>query len=359
MNLKGQTKVPKEVKLDILGIVEASPITKTKVIQLFDMCPVRYFRWQKKYYLDNCLEDRRGFNKKQPMIRLEDLYRQEIIDIRKNGNQRGFVIGPRRIMDALEEKNIFLSHETIRKILLNEGLINPRPRELVHEWRRFEAPAPNEIWQTDIMYVFVHGLGYVYLFSFLDDYSRKIIHWDLMATMSGQDAIEVLKTAIEKAGLKPNAILTDRGTQFYSGEGKKYGPFERFLEEQQIKHIVARYRHPQTLGKIERYHRSLREEKLNWFTFYDPIEAKRVIREYVFHYNYCRKHQGINRVTPEDKYTGRDREIIEKRSQLRRTIILKRASGKFTEKEILEDLVVAELTEQFKSISLTKEVVLV
>lgn len=357
IELKGKTKVPKRFKLDILKIVEASPIAKEKVVKLFNMHPVRYFRWQKKYYIDNSLEDNRGFHKKKSLIRLEDLYRKEIIDIRKNGNQRGFIVGPHRIMDKLEEQGIILSHETIRKILLNEGLINPRPKELRHEWKRFEASEPNELWQIDILYIFIHGYGYIYLFTILDDYSRKIINWELTAAMRGVDAIETVKMAIDKARVIPLSILSDRGTQFYSGEGKKYGPFERFLDQTRIKHILARYRHPQTLGKLERYHRSLREERLNWFTFYDPIEARRVIKEYVHHYNYLRKHHGINRVTPEDKYTGRDKEIIEKRRQLRNTIIQKRASGKYTEKQILEDTVAKELINNFKERSLQKEVV--
>ncbi len=350
--------MPKEDKLDILKIIEASPVPKYKVIKLLDMHEVRYFRWQKKYYFDNSLEDSRGWNKKKPMRRLEDIYRKEIVDFRNEGNQRGFVIGPHRIMDRLEEKGIYMSYESIRQALIQEGLNNPRPRQLVHEWKRFEAAEPNELWQTDIMYVFIYGYGYIYLFSFLDDYSRKIMHWDLRSTMTAIDAVDVLKEAIEINKVKPTGILTDRGTQFYSGEGKIYGKFEKYLDENEIKHVVARYRHPQTLGKIERYHRSLREEKLNWFKFYDPLEAKRVIREYVFHYNYLRKHHGINRVTPEDKYVGRDKIIIEKRNELKK-IIRQMRNTKVPEKQIMEDLVVSELVETLKLKSFEKEVVLV
>jgi hypothetical protein len=149
--LKGYTKVPKEVKLDILKTVEASPVSKGKIIDLFDMHRIRYYRWQKKYYLDDCLDDKRGYNKKPSMMRIEDLYRKEIITIRNQGNERGFVVGPLRIMDMLAEQKIFVSYETIRKVLVNEGLVKPRPRNIVHAYKRFEACEPNEMWQIDII----------------------------------------------------------------------------------------------------------------------------------------------------------------------------------------------------------------
>jgi transposase InsO family protein len=322
---------------------------------MFDMFPSRYFRWQKKYYFDNCLEDRRGYNRRG-LKRLEDLYRENIVDIRTKTKKEKFVLGPERIMDALEEKGIYLSHETIRKILRNEGLIEPRDRVLCHEFKRFEAEKPNDIWQTDLMYVFIHGYGYMYLMSVMDDHSRKIMHWDLLVKATSVDAVDVIRRTLEITGVVPKSVLTDRGIQFYTGDGNRYGQFEKFLAEKEIKHILARTHHPQTLGKIERYHRTLRQEKLNFFFFEEPLEARRVIREFVTYYNYERKHKGIGRVTPEDRYTGRDQQIKKQRAEIRAFILQQRKASMLSDSKLEQEVALRELVLKLSS---KKEVLVV
>lgn len=356
--MKGYTKVSKEDKLDILGIIEASPVKKQKCIELFGMSAVRYYRWQLKYYLDNCLDDRRGrYERKR--IRLEDLYRKQIVAIRQEGIHGKYVIGPETIMGRLEDEGIFLSHETIRQVLLQEGLIEPRPKVPRHEYKRFEAENPNDLWQIDILHAFVCGFGYVYLFNVLDDYSRKIMHWNVFPVATALEAKEVVKEAMAVNKVKPESILTDRGTQFYSGEGNKYGKFEKFLEAEDINHILARVKHPQTLGKVERYHRTLRQMCLNLQTFNDPIELRRAIRVFVDEYNYRRKHKGIGRVTPHQRYAGQDKEIIQKREALRKSIIQQRRGQQPTrEDQIQKEIATYEVVELLKK-SYTREVVLV
>ena len=275
----GYTKVPKNFKIDILNIVEASPVPKHKVVTMFGMDLVRYYRWQKKYYLTNSLEDKRGAKKKTRT--LNDIYRTDIVGIRALGKATGYVIGPDRIVAELEDRGIIVSRETARLTLHQEGLIKPRPQKRKHEWRRFEAENPNDLWQTDILYAFIHGWGYCYLYSILDDYSRKLIYCSLSPTASSKEAVWTLKEAIKIAGTKPKAVLTDRGTQFFSGAGKSFGDFENYLADKKIEHKVARYRHPQTLGKIERYHRSLRAECLRHYEFNDPLVAIREIKDFI------------------------------------------------------------------------------
>lgn len=348
--------MPKEVKLDILNIVEAAaPLSKGPIIRQFGLSPSRYFRWQKKYYFDNCLEDQRGYNR-QGLRRLEDLYRDQVVDIRRASTKTNVILGPERIMDELETKGIYLSHETIRKILIHEGLIEPKPKVLVHDWHRFEAEKPNALWQMDIMYLFIHGYGYAYLYSVLDDYSRKIMHWELFLKATAYEAVETLQQAIEINGVCPEAVLTDRGIQFYSGEGNKYGRFEKYLAEGEIKHIRARSHHPQTLGKIERYHRTLRQEKLNFFYFDDPLEARRVLRESVTYYNHERKHKGIGRVTPQDRYTGRDKIIKQRRAEIKALVKQQRRYFQFSDNKLEQEVALRELVEKISS---QKEVLVV
>ena len=341
--------MPKNFKLDVLNIVEASPLPKHEVVGMFGMDLVRYYRWQKRYYFTNSLEDKRGAKKK--LRSLKDLYREEIVGLRNLGKIKGYVIGPERIAAELEDRGIIISHETARQVLIDEGLIEPQAREKKHEWHRFEAEAPNDLWQTDMLYVFIHGYGYQYLFSILDDYSRKLIHCSLSSIASAQQALWTLKEAIKIAGAKPKSVLTDRGTQFYSGEGKAFGIFEKYLEEQGIEHKVARYRHPQTLGKIERYHRSLRGECLRKYEFDDPLETIKVIKDYNRGYNHERKHQGIGRVTPEDRYTGRDKVIKRLRQELRKKVYAERRSQSLTEPQIVELVAIQEIVRKLSPIN--------
>jgi len=356
IKLKGYTKVSKEDKLDILSIIEASPVQKQKAIAWFGMSAVRYYRWQLKYYLDNCLDDRRGRYKRKE-VRLVDRYRKQIRQIREQGVFGKYVIGPETIMGKLEDQGIFLSHETIRQALHREGLIEPQAKEPRHAYKTFEAEAPNLMWQMDILHAFVMGFGYVYIFSLLDDHSRRIMHWRASPVATSKEAVETLKEAIEINGVRPMSLLTDRGTQFYSGEGKRYGQFEKHLKKLEIKHILARVKHPQTLGKIERYHRTLRQMCLNLKTFSDPIELRRAVRVFVDEYNYGRKHKGIGRVTPHQRYTGQDKEIIEHREKLRQQIIKQRRAY-LTEEEIQKQVAVSEMLELFKK-NYTREVVLI
>ncbi|MFH1541552.1 MAG: DDE-type integrase/transposase/recombinase [bacterium] len=343
--------MPKNFKMDIVNIVEACPLPKKEVIAMFGMDTVRYYRWQKRYYFTNSLEDTRGAKKK--VKTLKDIYRTEIVGIRELGKVKGYVIGPDRIVAELEDRGIIISHETARQTLHQEGLIKPRPAERKHEWRRFEAENPNDLWQTDILYVFIHGSGFHYLYSILDDHSRKLIHCALSPTATSREAVWTLKEAIKLAGTKPLAVLTDRGTQFYSGVGKAYGEFENYLQDNGIEHKVARYRHPQTLGKIERYHRTLRAECLRHYEFDDPIEAIRVIKDYNRKYSFERKHQGIGRVTPQDRYTGRDKEIKKLRAELRRRVREERRLQNLTEQQITETVAIQEIVMKLQPITST------
>ena len=204
------------------------------------------------------------------------------------------------------------------------------------------------MWQTDILYLFISGVGYYYLYSILDDYSRKILYWHLTPFATAKEAVYMLDHAIQKTQVQPKRILTDRGIQFYTGEGRKIGLFESYLKRLDITHSLARVRHPQTLGKIERYHRSLRQECLNHHIFDDPIDARRIISEYVDFYSYFRKHKGIARVTPHQRYTGQDKELKTNRLKLRNQIISFRKSG-LSEEQINQEIALSETLTSIKS----------
>jgi len=162
----------------------------------------------------------------------------------------------------------------------------------------------------------------------LDDYSRFIVHWQLCESMKAEDVERTIEQAIKKAGLAPEQrpkLLSDNGSCYIASELKGY------LQTKQIRHIHGRPLHPQTQGKIERYHRSMKNVvKLDHY--YYPEELTNALDRFVHHYNYERYHESLDNVTPADVYFGRKEQILKQREKIKQQTMLKRRSLYRTEK---------------------------
>jgi hypothetical protein len=134
---------------------------------------------------------------------------------------------------------------------------------------------------------------------FMDDHSRFIVSYGLHATASGAMVREALDAAVGNFGA-PEEVLTDNGTQYHTWRGRS--AFTRLLDRRGIKHIVARPRHPQTLGKVERFWGTLWRECLQTAVFVGLDDARRRIGQFIDHYNFLRPHQGIDGLVPADRY---------------------------------------------------------
>ena len=175
----------------------------------------------------------------------------------------------------------------------------------------------NHLWQTDFTYFKVVQWGWYYLSTVLDDYSRYILAWRLCKGMGSDDVKQTLDNAIEFTGIKnPNVInrtrlLSDNGSCYVSKALKDY------LKEQGIKHTRGKPYHPMTQGKIERYHRSMKNILLldNYYS-YEELEYQ--IGVFVEYYNNHRYHEALNNVTPADVYYGRDQKILIKREKIKK-----------------------------------------
>ena len=185
----------------------------------------------------------------------------------------------------------------------------------------------NELWQTDFTYFKVIGWGWYYLSTILDDYSRYIISWKLTTSMGAGDVKDTLDQAIAITGVtnipvrhRPR-LLSDNGPCYLSGELKTY------LNDRQMKHTRGAPYHPMTQGKIERYHRSMKNVvKLEHY--YSPWELERAIEAFVQHYNHDRYHESLDNVTPADMYFGRYHEIMGRRAQIKQqTLQLRRSQN--------------------------------
>ena len=172
-------------------------------------------------------------------------------------------------------------------------------------------------------YLKVIGWGWFYLSTILDDYSRYIIAWKLCTTMRADDVTATLKLALEASGCdsakvihKPR-LLSDNGSSYISGD------LADWLEDQGMDHVRGAPYHPQTQGKIERWHQTLKNRIL-LENYYLPGDLERQIDAFVDHYNNCRYHESIGNLTPADVYFGRDRATIERREKIKKLTIQNR-----------------------------------
>ena len=210
--------------------------------------------------------------------------------------------GPRRIADVL--KRFFLirtSQSTVHKTLSEKGLINKTRRKPVKnppKPRFFERSRPNQLWQSDIMTFRLAGRN-AYLIGFMDDYSRYITCLGLYRSQTAAHVLETYRRGIAEYGV-PREMLTDNGRQYTNWRGKTR--FEREMKKDRVKHIRSRAHHPMTLGKIERFWKSILGEFLQRAQFDSFEQAVERTALWVKYYNYKRPHQGIGGLCPADRF---------------------------------------------------------
>jgi transposase InsO family protein len=224
--------------------------------------------------------------------------REKIIEIKK----REPLFGVKRISHLL--KRVFFlsaSPETVRRTLREESLIVPskkKPRHNIARPRFFERSTPNQLWQADI-FTFRLGGRYAYLIGFVDDYSRYVVGLELYRSQTADQVLEVYRRAVGEYGV-PKEMLTDRGRQYTNWRGSTR--FERELGKDRVRHIKSQAHHPMTLGKVERFWKTIYEEFLVRAQFGSFEEAQERIRQWVQYYNHKRPHQGIGGLCPADRY---------------------------------------------------------
>jgi transposase InsO family protein len=255
-------------------------------------------RWAKAYQERGEAGLRKGVVPAGSRRKLPEPVREKIIEIKK----REPFFGVKRIFHLLR-RALFLSAspETVRQTLRAESLIVPskkKPHHNITRPRFFERSTPNQLWQSDI-FTFRLGGRYAYLIGFIDDYSRYLVGLELYRTQTADQVIEVYRRAIGEYGV-PKEMLTDRGRQYTNWRGTTR--FEREIGKERIKHIKSQAHHPMTLGKIERFWKTIYEEFLVRAQFGSFEEARERIRNWVQYYNHKRPHQGIGGLCPADRF---------------------------------------------------------
>lgn len=310
-------------RVEIIRLVEESHLPARRTLEILGIARSSFYRWYDRYQRGGpeALADRPS-RPDRVWNRIPDEIRAQIIEIALDHPQ----LSPRELaVRFTDEKRYFVSEASVYRLLKSQDLI-PSPAYIVikaAEEFREKTTAPNQLWQTDFTYLKITGWGWYYLSTVLDDFSRFIVAWKLCATMKAQDVSDTLDLALAKSGLnhvnvghRPR-LLSDNGSSYISAD------LAEWLEDKKIEHIRGAPYHPQTQGKIERWHQTLKNRVL-LNNYYLPRELEAEIAAFVENYNHRRLHESLNNLTPADVYFGRGQQILEERERIKKLTIQNR-----------------------------------
>jgi transposase InsO family protein/transposase-like protein len=322
---KPRQRYSKEFKLRVLAEAQEKNLTIADLCHRYGIHKSVYYRWLNRYKQkgEEGLRDAAPIPKNFPQETPPEV-QAKVVEVKKAHP----FLGSRKLRDFLARfEGIHLSQVTVNRILRRFGFkpadeiiqaearrndpekakaYEEELRQAKEEWQRFCRANPNDLWQIDLSTFFIRGQYRVWLITVLDDHSRFVVNHGLFKSATAEAVLEVLKGAMAKHGL-PREILTDNGPQFVTWKGVTR--FEKLLKQLGIYHTKARPHHPQTLGKIESFHRNIERELLNVEVFRTMEEAATRIGQYIEHYNYSRPHEGIGGFTPADRYFGIAQEV--------------------------------------------------
>lgn len=250
-------------------------------------------------------------NPRQTSEQVEDA----IVALRKQLLEAGHDAGAETIAFHLRQQSGSApSVATIWRVLSRRGFVTPQPHKRPRSsWRRFTAELPNECWQADITHwqlVDNHGVeSEVEILNIIDDHSRLLVGTTARAVFKAGDIVADLHAAMARHG-RPERLLTDNGAVFTGHfRGRGWVALERELVAQGIGHSHAKPYHPQTCGKVERLHQTLKNWLARQPTTATIAELQAQLNTFADYYNHRRPHRGVGRRTPATAWTARPRAL--------------------------------------------------
>ena len=299
-------------------LVEGSHLPTKRTLDKLGIPRTTFYRWYDRYLSGGpeALADRSP----RPSTDLEPHSRAGAREDQEPGSEGKRSVAARNCPCAsLIRKSIFVSEASVYRILKSYDLITSPAYVVLSAADEFhdKTTRPNQLWQTDFTYLKVIGWGWFYLLTILDDYSRYIIAWKLCTTMKSGDVTDTLDLALQASGcdqatvLHKPRLLSDNGSSYISRE------LADWLEDRQMDHVRGAPYHPQTQGKIERWHQTLKNRTL-LENYYLPDDLRQQIDAFVDHYNHRRYHENLQNLTPSDVYFGRGQTILKQRERIKR-----------------------------------------
>src|SRR3712207_2583490 len=316
-------RYPAAEKLEVIRLVEGSHLPVRRTLRQLGIPPATFYRWYERHQTGGpealadppSRPDRVG-------IRIPDATRHKVFEPALAQPD----VSPRELAVRLAERQrYFVSEASVYRLLKARDLITSPAFTVVKAADEFhtKTTAPNQLWQTDSTYLKVTGWGWSYLSTVLDDFSRYGIAWKPCATMAASDVTDTLELALAASGCtrarvrhRPR-LLSDNGPGYISGD------LADWLAGKGMEHIRGAPCHPQTQGKIERWHQTLKNRIL-LENHYLPGELEARIEAFVEHYNHRRHHESLDNLTPADVCFGRGQAILLERERIKRRTIQQR-----------------------------------
>jgi len=274
-------------------------IKAAKMIRWIKISRSKYYDWLKRYGKVN------EHNAWIPRdFWLTDDEEQAIIDYYHDNPLEGY----RRLCYMMMDDDIAaVSPSSVYRVLSNAGLLNKFNGKKSKKGTGFVQPLKaHEHWHIDISYINICGTFY-YLCSILDGFSRYIVHWEIRESMKESDVEIILQRAHEKFPDAESRIISDNGPQFIAKD------FKEFIKISGMTHVKTSPYYPQSNGKLERYHRTIKGSCIRVNTPLSLDDCQRLVTDFVNHYNNRRLHSAIGYITPADKLQGRAEMILAQR----------------------------------------------
>ena len=237
---------------------------------------------------------------------LADWERAAIVDYHDRHPLEGY---RRLAFMMLDDDVVAVSPASVYRVLKQSGRLDRRKWAPSKKGTGFVQPLrAHDHWHVDVSYINLAGTFY-FLCSILDGYSRFIVHWELREHMTERDVETIVQRALEKFPCAKPRIISDNGPQFIARD------FKEFIRLAGITHVRTSPYYPQSNGKLERWHGSLKVECIRPTAPADVEEARRRIVSYVQHYNHARLHSAIGYITPADKLAGLEKVIGDERDR--------------------------------------------
>lgn len=310
-------------KMDIIQLVEGSEQSVKQTLKELGIARSTFYDWYRRYQefgYDGLAN--RSSQPKRIWNRIPDEVREQVVEIALDYPDKS----PRELAWFITDtQESFVSETSVYRILKSYDLVTSPVFQVVTASDSFKHPTKrvNELWQTDFTQFKVIGWGWYYLCTVLDDFSRYILAYRLATTMATTDVEQTLNMAVKKTGVSQVKVkhrprlLSDNGPAFISADLAAY------LKSLKMEHVRSAPYHPQTQGKIERYHRSMKNiVKLD--VYYYPWELEQAIHGFVDYYNNHRYHESLDNVTPADAFAGRQEEVLSRREIIKQKTLIQR-----------------------------------
>ncbi|MFA5955591.1 IS3 family transposase [Hyphomicrobium sp.] len=316
-------RYPASEKLEIIRIVEQSHLPVRRTLDKLGILPGSFYRWYDRYQTGGveALADKPS-KPSRVWNRIPDEVRRRIVEMALDKPE----LSPRELAARFTDtQNYFVSEASVYRLLKTHDLITSPAFIVIKAADEFKdkTTAINQLWQTDFTYLKVIGWGWFYLSTILDDFSRYIVAWKLCTTMKAEDVTDTLQLALTASGCDQARVvhrprlLSDNGSSYVSAD------LAEWLDDNGMSHVRGAPHHPQTQGKIERWHQTLKNRIL-LENYYLPGDLEAHIGRFVEHYNHRRYHESLKNLTPADVYFGRAQTILSQRERIKRDTIRKR-----------------------------------